>query len=151
MSHAKGLCRTHYRRQLCDGDVRAATPIRAVTGEGTRSHGYWKVPVPAECAHLFPGATSTGQHRLVMAVHLGRPLRPDESVHHKNGNRLDNRLENLELWSRWQPSGQRVQDKIRFALALLEDYAPELLARTARVPLRQESVLPSGFEPPLPT
>lgn len=84
------------------------------------SNGYRFVRVPEH-----PNANSRGyvlEHRVVMEGHIGRFLEPHENVHHINGVRCDNRLENLELWSTSQPCGQRVRDKIEWAKEILALY-----------------------------
>lgn len=62
------------------------------------------------------------QHRYVMEQLLGRPLLREETVHHVNGVRSDNRLRNLELWSSSHPSGQRVKDKVAWAREIIALY-----------------------------
>jgi len=54
---------------------------------------------------------------------LGRPLRADENVHHRDGDKLNNSPDNLELWVRRQPQGVRAVDLVAWALEILDRYA----------------------------
>ena len=62
------------------------------------------------------------QHRAVMEQYIERSLLAHENIHHKNGIRDDNRIENLELWTKSQPPGCRVSDKIAWCKEFLADY-----------------------------
>ena len=120
LMEAKGLCSMHYRRQRKGNREMSAAPLKAEPGSGYKTtKGYRMMTV---------GGRRVTEHRFVMEQALGRPLFDDENVHHINGDRADNRLENLEIWNTSQPSGQRVPDKIKHALDILNRYAPHHLA-----------------------
>lgn len=91
-------------------------------GEGSITQSGYKVVTSQGHPNAFDSRGRISEHTLVMTQHLGRPLHKGETVHHINGDRLDNRIENLELWYRSHPPGQRVDDKIAWAIDLLLKY-----------------------------
>lgn len=117
----RGLCSKHWQRWRKHGDPNIVLRERREYGASrVNSNGYVVEYVPGHIQADRDGKAM--QHRRVMADHLGRKLEDFENVHHKNGVRDDNRLENLELWVVRQPYGQRVEDLLDWADWIIARY-----------------------------
>jgi hypothetical protein len=91
--------------------------------------GYVQIYNPNHAVNEKP---YVAEHILIMSNYMGRKLTKDETVHHKNGIRDDNRIENLELWASHHPSGQRVTDLISYSKEILLKYEPTALANNKK-------------------
>ena len=117
-----GFCSGHAERQR--KGVETDSPLNNIATGWIDEKGYrWISRVE------YPGAKMDGsiaEHRWVMSEHLGRKLEKYENVHHVNGVKSDNRIENLELWCVMQPTGQRAVDLLNYAYQIIELYGASI-------------------------
>lgn len=111
-----------YRKKWASGRTGKNSP--SWKGGRTMKQGYVCVRMPDH-----PNAAKNGyvkEHILVMSKHIGRSLLKNEMVHHKDGNRTNNDISNLELCRHGQPPGQRVDDLVKWAWDIIDTYDPSL-------------------------
>jgi len=131
-SEALGKLCTHCVQQSLSRPSMEQHP-RWVNGRRVRKDGYIEIalapsdPCFVMCHHKKHTAL---EHRVVVARSLGRPLKPWEIVHHRNRNRADNRLENLELVAAQHiHQSVGIQDQILQRLSQLEAKISDLSIR----------------------
>ncbi len=94
---AAGCIKNGQSSGLCSRCLRGSPGGRKITPAG-----YVQVRIYPDSPFYSMADTRSYvlEHRLIMAEHLERVLKEDEIVHHKNGIKDDNHIENLELLTR---------------------------------------------------
>lgn len=136
-------------RKLCEGcfEKRNAPKPKPAPARVRTKGGYIEVRSPGHPRANVKGRVC--EHRLVMEAHVGRYLEPHETVHHKNGRRDDNRIENLELWTTSHQAGVRALDLVAEVCRLYPDLVlgcMGIAAASRRRHLRLVESQPSLFD-----
>lgn len=118
VARSLNMCSRHYWSYHKYGDPL----VSKKRGSPNRARGSGSYSADGYFYRCHGDGRRIGEHRFVMEQKLGRKLLSDETVHHLNGVRSDNRPGNLELWSTRHPKGQRVSDKIAWCLEFLSRY-----------------------------
>ena len=123
VNRQKRLCSTECRSTFRRLSYQETHPDTEITRRKYKN-GYYLIYIPGKNGEA---PRELLEHRYVMEQHIGRELLPQETVHHVNGDRGFNNISNLELFSSRHGPGQRVIDKVAFALEMLRLY-PEFIA-----------------------
>lgn len=103
-------CRLHDERIKRHGNPMLDVPVTGKTGKHA---SHWKGGITFNEGRkmVLVDGKYVFEYRLIVETALGRPLRQDEVVHHKNGDPHDNRLENLVVTT--QPEHMKIHNATR--------------------------------------